>query len=162
MAWCHQATSHYLSQCWPTSLSPYDITRPQWVKQLTSCTHGQCYRKGSCGATADPLKGYVMLDVICFNTLRPKQNGGNFADDPFKCIFFNETVGILIKISLKFVPKGPINNIPALVQIMACGANQATSHFLNQWWIVYWCIYASLGLNELILNVYIPWWSLNS
>ena len=24
-----------------------------------------------------------------------------------------------IKISLKFVPKGPINNIPALVQIMA-------------------------------------------
>ena len=29
MAWC-QATSHYLSQCWPRSLSPYDITRPQW------------------------------------------------------------------------------------------------------------------------------------
>ena len=26
---------------------------------------------------------------------------------------------IPIKISLKFVPKGPINNIPALVQIMA-------------------------------------------
>ena len=22
MAWCHQATSHYLSQCWPRSLSP--------------------------------------------------------------------------------------------------------------------------------------------
>ena len=32
MAWCHQATSHYLSQCWPRSLSPYDVTRPQWVK----------------------------------------------------------------------------------------------------------------------------------
>ena len=31
MAWCHQATSHYLSQCWPRSVSPYDITRPQWV-----------------------------------------------------------------------------------------------------------------------------------
>ena len=30
MAWCHQATSHYLSQCWPRSLSPYDVTRPQW------------------------------------------------------------------------------------------------------------------------------------
>ena len=29
MAWCHQATSHYLSQCWPRSLSPYGITRPQ-------------------------------------------------------------------------------------------------------------------------------------
>ena len=32
MAWCRQATSHYLSQCWPRSLSPYDVTRPQWVK----------------------------------------------------------------------------------------------------------------------------------
>ena len=31
MAWCHQATSHYLSQCWPRSLPPYGITRPQWV-----------------------------------------------------------------------------------------------------------------------------------
>ena len=30
------------------------------------------------------------------------------------------------------------------------GAVQATSHFLNQWWLVYWRIYASLGLNELI------------
>ena len=33
MAWCHQATSHYLSQCWPRSLSPYGVTRPQWVNQ---------------------------------------------------------------------------------------------------------------------------------
>ena len=29
MAWCHQAPSHYLSQCWPTSLLQYGITRPQ-------------------------------------------------------------------------------------------------------------------------------------
>ena len=34
MAWCHQATSHYLSQCWPRLLSSYDVTRPQWVKLL--------------------------------------------------------------------------------------------------------------------------------
>ena len=32
MAWCRQATSHYLSQCWPRSLSPFGVTRPQWVK----------------------------------------------------------------------------------------------------------------------------------
>ena len=31
MAWCRQATSHYLSQCWPSSMSPYGVTRPQWV-----------------------------------------------------------------------------------------------------------------------------------
>ena len=53
------------------------------------------------------------------NTLRQRQNGRHFADDIFKCIFFNENVWISIKISLKFVPKGPINNIPALVRIMA-------------------------------------------
>ena len=34
MAWCRQATSHYLSQCWPSSMSPYDDTRPQWDKYL--------------------------------------------------------------------------------------------------------------------------------
>ena len=53
------------------------------------------------------------------NTLRPRQNGRHFADDTFKRIFFNENIRILIKISLKFVPKGPINNNPTLVQIMA-------------------------------------------
>ena len=53
------------------------------------------------------------------NTLRPRQNCRHFADDTFKRIFLNEIVRISIKISLKFVPKGPINNIPTLVQIMA-------------------------------------------
>ena len=52
-------------------------------------------------------------------TLRPRQNGRHFADDTFKRIFLDENTRISIKISLKFVPKGPINNIPALVQIMA-------------------------------------------
>ena len=32
MAWCRQATSHYLSQCWPRSMSPNGVTRLQWVK----------------------------------------------------------------------------------------------------------------------------------
>ena len=63
MAWCRQATSHYLSQCCPRSLSPYGITRPHWV-----------------------------------NTLRLRRNRRHFADDIFKCIFFNENVSILIKI----------------------------------------------------------------
>ena len=52
-------------------------------------------------------------------TLRLRQNGHHFADGTFKYIFFNENVIISAKISLKFVPKGPINNIPALVQIIA-------------------------------------------
>ena len=53
------------------------------------------------------------------NTLRPRQNGRHCADDIFKCILLNGNVWIPNKISLKFVAKGPINNIPSLVQIMA-------------------------------------------
>ena len=42
-----------------------------------------------------------------------------FADDIFKYIFLNVNLCITIKISLKFVRKGPINNKPAVFQIMA-------------------------------------------
>ena len=40
MAWCRQATSHYLSQCWPRSLSPSGVTRPQWVNGIVSMMRG--------------------------------------------------------------------------------------------------------------------------
>ena len=53
------------------------------------------------------------------NTLKPRQNGRRFPDDIFKCIFLNERILISIKISLKFVPKCPIDNIQTLVQMMA-------------------------------------------
>ena len=53
------------------------------------------------------------------NTLMPRQDGRHLPDDIFKCIFMKENIWISIKISLKFVPKDPINNIPALVQVMA-------------------------------------------
>ena len=53
------------------------------------------------------------------NTLRQRQDGCHFPDGMINCIFLNEKFWILIKISLKFVPKGPISNIPSLVQIMA-------------------------------------------
>ena len=62
-----------------------------------------------CGEEADKV------ETTSINTLRPRQNGRDFADDIFKCIFLNENVRILIKISLKFVSMGPINNISALV-----------------------------------------------
>ena len=52
------------------------------------------------------------------NKLRQRQNGGRFADDILDCVLLNENVWNSIKISLKFLPKGPINNIPSLVPIM--------------------------------------------
>ena len=53
------------------------------------------------------------------NILRPWLNGRHFTDDTFKRILLKQNVRISIKISLKFVPRGPINNFPALIQIMA-------------------------------------------
>ena len=77
------------------------------------------------GNTYPPLNQLLWL-IWCdwtistsLNSLRPRQNGRHFADDVLKCIFLNENVWISLKISLTFAPKGPINNIPALVQIMA-------------------------------------------
>ena len=66
-----------------------------------------------------PKTPYVVIRRQYFNTLKPRQNGRHFADDIFKCIFLNENAWISRKISLKFVPMVQINNIPALVQIMA-------------------------------------------
>ena len=65
----------------------------------------------------------------------------------FECIFLNENVWISLTISLKFVTRGQINNIPALVYIMAC-CRAGDKPYLNQGWEVYRRIYASLGLNE--------------
>ena len=41
------------------------------------------------------------------------------ADAFFKCIFLNENNEMLIQISLKLVPRRPIDNKPSLVQVMA-------------------------------------------
>ena len=73
------------------------------------------------------IKLTMPADVLAPDDARPltrprqsgSQNGPHFADDIFKCIFLNENVWISFKISLKFVPKVQINNIPTLVQIMA-------------------------------------------
>ena len=58
---------------------------------------------------------FVQASMYPVNTLRLRQNDHPFADDTFKRIFLDENV----RISLKFVLRGPIDNIPALVQIMA-------------------------------------------
>ena len=52
-----------------------------------------------------------------------------FPDDIFICIFLNENIWMPIKISLKFVLKGVINNIPTMVQIMDW---RRPGHYLNQ------------------------------
>ena len=62
--------------------------------------------------------GLWMVLLLTVNISRPRRNGRHFPYDIFKCILLNENVWIKIKISLSFAPKGLINNIPSLVQIM--------------------------------------------
>ena len=62
--------------------------------------------------------GPVWTNMTAYH-IRPRQNGRHFTDNTFKCISLNKDAWILIKMPLKFVPKGPNNNIPALVQIIA-------------------------------------------
>ena len=52
---------------------------------------------------------------LSINSSPPGQNGRNLADDVFKCNFVNEKFCIAIQNSLKFIPKVPFDNKPALV-----------------------------------------------
>ena len=82
-----------------------------------------CIHLAPVGLLACALKKKIQL-----NTLRPRQNGRHFADDSFKCVLVIENVCISIKISLKV---GPINDIPALVQIMIWPGGKLLS---APWW----------------------------
>ena len=55
---------------------------------------------------------YISHSFTVFNTLRPRLNTRHFPDNIFKFIFLNENIWNPIKFSLKFVHKGPNNNIP--------------------------------------------------
>ena len=92
---------------------------------FTACASGFCIPDytvcnnfHNCPDKSDEM-GCGKKKTLNFNTLRSRQDGRHVADDVFKCIFWNENIRISPKISLKFVPKDRISNIPILVQIMA-------------------------------------------
>ena len=87
---------------------------------------------------ANLYTGLELVSPRYFYSLR--QNCRHFPDDIFKYIILNENVRISLMIALRFVSKIRINNILALVHIgAACiGADQATNHYLYQWWLVDW------------------------
>ena len=91
------------------------------------------------------LKMYVPF----VNKLRPRKNGHHFPDDIFKWLFLDEIFWISIEIILRFVPRGPLNNIPTLIYIMAwcrSGDKPLSEPMMTQ--------NASSDLNELTGN---PW-----
>ena len=87
-----------------------------------------------------------------FNTLRPRHNGRHFTDDMLKCISLNENFWILNKISPKQVPWCVMDNMAALVQIMAwrrTGDKSWSEAMLVC--CTYWRIHMSLCPNDLMI-----------
>ena len=85
---------------------------------------------------------------MTLNQFPSGSNGRHLADDIFICIFMNEKFCILIKISLEFVPKGPIDNNPVFVQLMAWRIGDKAIIWTNAD-PIHWRIYVALGGDEL-------------
>ena len=111
-------------------------------RPVTHCMQVWSYGK----VWQDPVT-HALDDV---NTLRPRQNGRHFVDDISRCIFVKFC--ILIKISLKFVPMSPINNIPALVLDNGSAPNRRQAIIWTDADPIHWRIYVSLGGDELTLT----------
>ena len=84
---------------------------------LKSFPYGYNWQKVSTGLDSGLAKH--RLQAILLNSSSPGQNVRHFADDSFKLIFTNEKFCIVIWISPKFVPKGPLDNKSALILIVA-------------------------------------------
>ena len=122
--------------------------RMNYVLRETCPCHRYGWNRGSVELVAQWHLYRVRVSGLR-NILRPRQSGCHFTGDIFKCIFMNKNIWILFNISLKFVPRFRINNISALVQIMAwCrpGDNPLSEQMRAS---LLYHVYASLGRNEL-------------
>ena len=61
MAWCHQATSHYLSQCWPRFRSPCGVTKSQWVKSTLKLFERRKQNKTNTWAAIQIIDTYMYI-----------------------------------------------------------------------------------------------------
>ena len=103
-----------LAGAFPEDEGIYKCTARNQAGEVTCIAHLKVNCKQSFhNLFQSKLISCFLCEYLGFNTLRPRQNGHHFADI-FKCIFFNEDSWILLKISLKVIPKVRINNIPAL------------------------------------------------
>ena len=124
---------------WPDSTKPLPETmlnyhqagsvacKKMWFKISLEYAQQMCTYTVTETSTIHQVHQVTHLIKLWLNSLRPRWNSRRFVDEIFQCIFLNENefiflnenVLILIKLSMKFIPKGPTNNISALDQIMA-------------------------------------------
>ena len=177
MTWYWQATSHYMSLCLPRSGSSYGATRPQWVKSLnpveaylpqwtgSSLVEAMSYRLllpaiGGSYADVLPIRPLTInLDGIWMKLLKIFMN--NWKKFGCKIWIFYACLNVITKVFswIKMLEIRLIFQWSLFLWVESTilhhwfklwlGTDQATSHYLNQWWLVNWRIYASLGLSEL-------------
>ena len=82
-----------------------DINIYRWGANHCPC----CCMVGIWGACIGHRGDRPQAGCTQVNSSLSGQNGCHFADDSFRCIFVNEKFCILTKISLKFVPRCPID-----------------------------------------------------
>ena len=99
MAWCRSSDNPLSGPMMESLLTHISVTRPQ------------CVKFGFLAISKTSVSSN--LAIRANNILRPQQNGRHFTDNIFKYILCN--VGIPFDISLRFVPKGHIDNKLALV-----------------------------------------------
>ena len=126
MAPCHQATSHYTGQCWPTPMSPYGVTRPQWLwfQLIIMCLKSQLLH--------DKLSNIFLWCryqsnqylINLYDIVSADQGSTNWDGDIFQMtfqmyFFYDQNVLFLIKISLEYILRSPFAKKSALALIMA-------------------------------------------
>ena len=129
MAWYHQATSHYLNQCWRRSLSPYDVTRPHGDVAVIWQISFSRFRDQSRYA---PSQWEMLLQCNDVSHWL-----GPYLDWSLKLIVHNSSLGTRCEIALRWMSHNLTNDKSILVQLMAWGSQAATSHNQHQCWPMY-------------------------
>ena len=103
----------------------------EWINQSINWFHLQKIK----GQKAEIFFIPVLNCMFILNGvwMKLEENGQHFADYYFKCTFLNENYCVLIKISLKVVSKGAIDNKSSWVQRMPwCWTGDGS--FITSWW----------------------------
>ena len=108
------APSHYLNLCW-NIVNQTIRKKLQWnLNEI----HTFSLKKIHCKMSSGKWRPFCLGLNVLINS-SPMDKMTTILADNFKCIFLNENDRIPISMSLKFVPRSPIDNKPALAQVMA-------------------------------------------
>ena len=111
MELCLSCTNPLICQAWMWRTNPLICQAKMWLK-ISQCCGYWWPDTNSCKGH---LQAWQWAQMQKVNSSPPGQNGRHFADSIFRCIFMNEKFCTFIKISVKFVPKGAIDNNPVMM-----------------------------------------------